>query len=201
MEIRDIGTTCFGVFSEKSFGNLNRLNILCAKIKGVTVLTDGSILYYTDVGTIDASFLHDSREAAIDHCQEILRQHITDIIMGNDPTVVCAVEDALASAYVDITAVVSHDVMLKTLMRMDKAVRCINDEENGIFEDWIALHVPDGYDSDELKDLTEGDLTRCYLDACEFFARRISKLIVDGDYDQRGFCLEFYNPKSSKKED
>lgn len=201
MEIRDIGTTCFGVFSDNNFGQLTKLSILCAKIKGATVLTDGGILYYTDVGTINALFLHDSREAAVDHCQEILRQHVTEIIRDNDPTVVHDVEDALASSYADTTTVLSHDKMLKTLMRMDKAVRCINDEENGIFEDWIELHIPDGCDSDELKDLTEGNLTRFYLDACEFFARRMSKLIVDGDYDQRGFCLEFYNPKSSKKED
>lgn len=200
MEIRDIGTTCFGVFSDKNYGQLTRLSILCAKIKGVTVLTDGSVLYYTDVGAINALFLHDSMEAAVDHCQKILRQHIADMITGNDPTVAHAVEDALVSAYADVTTVVSHDEMLNTLMRMDKAVRCINDEENGIFEDWITLHVADGCDRDELKDLTEGILTRFYLDACEFFARRISKLIVNGDYDQRGFCLEFYNPKSSKKE-
>ena len=85
-----------------------------------------------------------------------------------------------------------------TLIEMDTVIQSINDEENGIFENWIMWHVPDRATREELIQYIEEDDT-FYPEACEFFARYISNLICHGEWNVDGYTTEFFNSKYYEK--
>lgn len=87
---------------------------------------------------------------------------------------------------------------VKALRNMDTAIRLLNDEENGIFEDWVSLCVPDEATDGELEEYINSD-PEFYVTCSEYFARNISKLIVEGDWSKKGFSLEFYNKSFDKR--
>jgi hypothetical protein len=88
-----------------------------------------------------------------------------------DPKILDDVRAAGAHTY---EPTVSVDVQVIALRHMDNIIRSINDEENGVFDDWITRHVPDRASDDELRDLCETD-PMLYPDACEFFARLLEQ--------------------------
>lgn len=81
---------------------------------------------------------------------------------------------------------------VQALKDMDSIVRSVNDEESGIFEDWVTLHVPDGANEDEFKDFANDE--ESYTEACEFFARRISEYILDSGVQKDGWSTALYRP-------
>ena len=81
---------------------------------------------------------------------------------------------------------------------MDTAIRLLSDEENGIFEGWISFCVPDEATDEELEEYINSD-PEFYVTCSEYFARNISKLIVEGDWNDKGFSLEFYNRNFNKR--
>lgn len=85
-----------------------------------------------------------------------------------------------------------------TLLEMDTTLRYLSDEENGIFESWITLYVPDGATREELIQYIEEDDT-FYPKACEFFARYISNLICHGEWNVDGYTTEFFNSGAYEK--
>ena len=82
----------------------------------------------------------------------------------------------------------------QTLKNMDEAIRSISDEGNGIFESWIALYIPDGTKENEWEEWARDD--ELYTGCCKFFARNVSSLIANGDYNDDGYCLEFFSPEA-----
>lgn len=87
---------------------------------------------------------------------------------------------------------------VQALRHMDNVIRMISDEETGIFEDWIALHVPDEASDEELASLIQ-EMPEFYPEACEFFARNIAILIDFGDWNKQGYSLEFFNREAYDK--
>ena len=81
---------------------------------------------------------------------------------------------------------------------MDTAIRLLSDEENGIFEGWISLWVPDEATDGEIEEYINSD-PEFYAGCCEYFARHISKLIVEGDWNDSGFSTEFYKRGYDKR--
>lgn len=91
------------------------------------------------------------------------------------------------------------EMKARDLYRMDKVIRMVNDEDNGLFESWITECVPDGASLDELKELVT-DLPEFYQECCEFFAVAISGLICNGEWTQSGFTAELFNPEAVREE-
>ena len=87
---------------------------------------------------------------------------------------------------------------VKALSNMDTCIRMLSDEESGIFEGWISLWVPDEATTQDLIDIVESD-PEFYNGCCEYFARHISKCLVEGDWNKEGFSLEFYNRNFNKR--
>lgn len=83
------------------------------------------------------------------------------------------------------------------LRDMDNCIRMCTDEENGIFDTWITLYVPDEATDEELEEFAEDDLD--YYHACEFFARNIADMVVNGEWTKNGFSAEFYKPSEDKR--
>lgn len=88
------------------------------------------------------------------------------------------------------------DIRLRaqTLKNMDAAIRSVSDEENGIFETWIALYIPDDTKEDEWEEWARDE--ELYKNCCEFFSRNIANLIAYGEYNDDGYCLEFFNSEA-----
>lgn len=84
---------------------------------------------------------------------------------------------------------------VKALRHMDNVIRSINDEETGIFESWITGYVPDEATDDELKQEIK-DNPEFYQECCEFFAKYISALIDEGEWNVDGYTTEFFNSKA-----
>ena len=83
------------------------------------------------------------------------------------------------------------DGRIKYLKYMDFVVRCVNDEENGVFEDWLALGVPDGASYDDLHYIAEHD--EQYSHICELFAELLSHLIATGEWNEAGYSTELWS--------
>lgn len=83
------------------------------------------------------------------------------------------------------------------LRDMDTCIRMCTDEENGTFDTWITLYVPDEATDEELEEFAEDDLD--YYHACEFFARNIADMVVNGEWTKEGFSAEFYNAKANRR--
>lgn len=81
---------------------------------------------------------------------------------------------------------------------MDTCIRMINDEENGILEGWLMLHVPDEASDEELLGVVQGD-ENFYAACCEFFARHMSRLIAKGGFDSRGRTVELFNVEAFRE--
>lgn len=81
----------------------------------------------------------------------------------------------------------------KVIKRMDDVITLINDEECDVIEDWKSLYVPDQATEEEIAEFLEDGIMD-YEETCEFFARRISKLIVDGAWSENGHSVEFFKP-------
>lgn len=78
------------------------------------------------------------------------------------------------------------------LHRMDQLIRMINDEENGVFEGWISVCVPDEASVDEIEEIVNDD-PAFYAECCEYFATNVTDMILDGDWTENGFTTELYN--------
>ena len=87
---------------------------------------------------------------------------------------------------------------VRALRDMDTAIRLLSDEENGIFEGWISLCVPDEATDGEIEEYINSD-PEFYVTCSEYFARNISKLIVEGDWNDSGFSTEFYKSSYDKR--
>lgn len=80
------------------------------------------------------------------------------------------------------------------LKRMDKAIRCLNDEEHPALWTWLEEGVPDGSSDEDLEDFIISD-DNWYAEMCVLFAELISKVITEGDINDRGFLIEFWRGK------
>lgn len=93
---------------------------------------------------------------------------------------------------------VSNEIKVNVLRSMDNVIRMVSDEENGVFIDWITLHVPDEATDEDLKEFVEND-DMFYRDACEFFARRVSFMLDKGDWNDKGYSIELFNSEAYDK--
>lgn len=80
------------------------------------------------------------------------------------------------------------------VMEMDKMIRSVNDEENGVFESWITYHLPDGANEEDAYGYCR-DNADFYKECCEFFSREISYLFNHGDITKEGWSAEFWRDK------
>jgi hypothetical protein len=97
---------------------------------------------------------------------------------------------------VDCTSRLKGDVMNVTerahLLRcMDKVMRSVNDEENGVFDEWLACGIPDGSTDTDLMEYAK-DLVQ-YTEWCILFAELISELIAEGRWNKHGYTMELYH--------
>lgn len=83
---------------------------------------------------------------------------------------------------------------IKCLQNMDTAMKFINDEENGVYESWLSVGVPDGASDEDFEEIAKDD--ESYFETCELFAGLISDLLVNGDWNKKGFSTEFFNVKA-----
>lgn len=83
------------------------------------------------------------------------------------------------------------------LRDMDTCIRMCTDEENGIFDTWITLYVPDEATDEELEEFAEDDPD---YHACAFFARNIADMVVNGEWTKQGLSAEFYNPVKGRRQ-
>ena len=80
----------------------------------------------------------------------------------------------------------------QAIHRMDQLIRMINDEENGVFEGWISVCVPDESSLAEIEEIVADDPT-FYSECCEYFATHVTDMILNGDWTDNGFTTELYN--------
>lgn len=83
------------------------------------------------------------------------------------------------------------------LKNMDRVIRLVNDEGNGVFETWLMGGVPDGSTEQDFQEYS-GDM-EMYKDCCILFAELISDMIVNGEWDNDGLTLEFFNTNEYRK--
>ena len=124
------------------------------------------------------------------HYSEILKQwegfgEATDIFY-NKPIYA---DDTLVRIIPD-----TRQTQAELIMEMDKTIRSVNDEENGVFERWILYYVPDESTVDEIKDILDLN-PNFYQECCDFFVKEVTNLINNGETDNRGFCVEFWKGK------
>lgn len=186
MEILDLEKEVFVVTKTESDGIIHSINVLPAEIEGCTVSNDYRVTYQTSEGWIPSSFVFDTKDEAMFCVIQQLKENL-ELVIGND--IKQDVEQLLAKEK-QPEPVVSKTIQVKALRAMDNIIRCVNDEEKGIFDDWIALHVPDGASDEELIDFV--DDPTFYSDACEFFARRIAFLLDEGTWNDAGWSCELW---------
>ena len=188
METLDIGKKVFAVVTDYSGHALTYVAIKHAEICGVHIDREYRVTYNLDTDLVNACNVFDTREEAIARARELITNNAFQIIDGSM---------ALTELFPEITSVahkvLSNDKAIDQLMIMDKIIRCVSDEKNGIFKDWITLHVPVGFSRDEWVAFIEGREQMVYIEACEFFARRISNLIAKGEWSDKGHTLELFN--------
>lgn len=80
---------------------------------------------------------------------------------------------------------------IKNLKNMDKVIRYVNDEENGVIDTWLMGGVPDGSTEQDFKEYAEDE--EMYNDCCKLFAELISDMLVNGYWDKNGYTREFFN--------
>lgn len=83
---------------------------------------------------------------------------------------------------------------IDTLKYMDKLIRCVNDEENGVFESWLSLGIPDGSSEDDYIDMASNIDT--YNELCVLWAELMSSMLMEGDWNKSGYTTELYNNTS-----
>lgn len=171
------------------------VSIKHAEICGVHIDREYRVTYNLDTDLVNscteivnACDVFDTREEALARARELINQNTLQSIDGS-----IALTELFPVDTPSMKSVLPDDRAVAQCMIMDKVIRCVNDEENGIFEDWITLHVPDGCSRDEWADLIEGHVQEAYLEACEFFARRMSNLIAKGAWSEQGWTLELFN--------
>lgn len=86
----------------------------------------------------------------------------------------------------------------RQLHNMDRLIRMVNDEENGVFEGWISVCVPDEATVDEIADILQDD-PNFYTECCEYFATHITDMILDGDWTDSGFTTELFNSQAPRE--
>lgn len=84
---------------------------------------------------------------------------------------------------------------IDTLKYMDKLIRCVNDEENGVFESWLSLGIPDGSTDADYIDMALNIDT--YNELCVLWAELMSSMLMEGDWNKSGYTTELYH-KTSK---
>lgn len=84
---------------------------------------------------------------------------------------------------------------VKILKRMDSVMRMVNDEENGVFDTWLSLGIPDRADDSDYIDIADDDAS--YTEICVLWAELMSELIADGEWSSEGHSLELYNSSTS----
>lgn len=195
MEVLDIGKKVFAVVTDYSGHALTYVSIKHAEICGVHIDREYRVTYTFDTDLVNACTeivnacdVFDTREEALARARELINQNTLQIIDGS-----MALTDLFPEGTSSMQTVLPDDKAVAQCMLMDRVIRCVNDEENGIFDDWITLHVPDGCSRDEWADLIEGHVQEAYLEACEFFARRMSNLIARGAWSEQGWTLELFN--------
>lgn len=188
MEVLDIGKKVFAVVNEYNEHVLTHVTIKHEEIYGVHVDHEYRVLYDIDSTLVNSCDVFDTRDEALDRAREIINQNILQTIDGS-----IALAELFPVNTSSMQTVLPDDKAVTQCMIMDKVIRCVNDEETGIFDDWITLHVPDGCSRDEWADLIEGRVQEAYLEACEFFARRMSNLIAKGAWSEQGWTLELFN--------
>lgn len=186
MEILDLGKEVFVITKTGSDGIIHNINVLPAEIEGCTVSKDYSITYQTSEGWIPSSFVFDTKDEAMFCVMQQLKENLQTVLGDN---IKQDVEQLLAKEK-QPEPVVSKTIQVKVLRAMDNIIRCVNDEETGVFDDWITLHVPDGASDEELRDFVED--STFYIDACEFFARRIAFLLDKGTWNNDGWSMELW---------
>lgn len=82
----------------------------------------------------------------------------------------------------------------QAIHRMDQLIRMINDEENGVFEGWISVCVPDESSIDEIEEIITEDPS-FYAECCEYFATHVTDMILNGDWTENGFTTELFNSR------
>jgi hypothetical protein len=195
MEVLDIGKKVFAVVTEYCGHALTYVSIRHAEICCVHVDREYRVTYNFDTDLVNACKasvvscnVFDTREEALARARELINQNILQTIDGS-----IALAELFPEGTSSMQTVLPDDKAVAQCMLMDRVIRCVNDEENGIFDDWITLHVPDGCSRDEWADLIEGRVQGAYLEACEFFARRMSNLIAKGAWSDQGWTLELFN--------
>lgn len=83
---------------------------------------------------------------------------------------------------------------IEVLKRMDKAMRCLNDEEHPALWEWLEQGIPDGSSEEDLADYITTD-PEWYGDMCILFADLISRIITKGEINEKGFLIEFWRGK------
>lgn len=195
MEVLDIGKKVFAVVTEYSGHALVYVSIKHAEICGVHIDREYCVTYTFDddlvnafTKIVDACNVFDTREEALARVRELLTDNTFRIIDGS-----IALTELLPESTSAAQRVLPNDKAIDQCMIMDKVIRCVNDEKNGIYKDWTTLHVPNGLSRDEWAAFIEGREQMVYIEACEFFARRISNLIAKGEWSDKGHTLELFN--------
>ena len=86
---------------------------------------------------------------------------------------------------------------IQDLKNMDFVMRCINDEENGIFDLWLQEGVPDGATEEDYETIAEAEDD--YNIICRIFAEDIAELLAEGHWGKDGFSRELFNSKAYRE--
>lgn len=186
MEILDPRKKVFVVSKTVSDGIIHNIDVLPTEIEGCTVSKNYNISYQTSEGWFQSSLVFDTKDAAVSCVMQQLKENL-ELVLGDN--IKQDVEQLLAKEK-QPEPVVSKTIQVKVLRAMDNIIRCVNDEETGVFDDWIALHVPDGASDEDLRDFVED--STFYIDACEFFARRVAFLLDEGTWNNDGWSCELW---------
>lgn len=185
MEIRNIGDTVFVVVYKRCEGVITAISYAEAEIEGATVSKDYSVSYQTSKGWVDSSCVFDTKNEALFCIKQKMEEQFDKVVDSK------ILDDVRATSTHTYEPHVSIDEQVIALRHMDNIIRSINDEENGIFDGWITLHVPDRASDEELRDFCETD-PMFYPDACEFFARHVANMIDEGSWSSNGWSTELW---------
>lgn len=185
MDIRNIGDTVFVVVYKGYEGVITAISYAEAEIEGATVSKDYSVTYQTSKGWVDSSCVFDTKNEALVCIKQKMKEQFDKVVDSK------ILDDVKAASTHTYEPHVSIGVQVNALRHMDNIIRAISDEENGIFDGWITLYVPDRMPDDELMYLCKTD-PMFYPDACEFFARHVSKMLDNGSWNSDGWSTELW---------
>lgn len=88
----------------------------------------------------------------------------------------------------------TKQIRIRSLKNMDFVMRCINDEENGVFDLWLQEGVPDEATEEDFECIAEE--YDAYISVCNLFAESIAELLAEGYWGKDGFSRELFNVKA-----